>query len=125
MRGLVIEERREHMSQKHGGQPLTQESVAQLRQLDRAACVICGTIRSRRGNRCNHCKAGTATRDIIVGDIFQERRQPGHRSATTCRPTLHPSKVILPDDSLLPNSPIRDIVITERDAQLPIDFHRA
>ena len=28
-----------HMVQKHGGQPLIQESVAQLRQLDRAACV--------------------------------------------------------------------------------------
>ena len=25
--------------------------VTQLRQLDRAACVICGTVRSRRGNR--------------------------------------------------------------------------
>ena len=33
-----------HMGQKHGDQPLIQESVAQLRQLDRAACVICGTI---------------------------------------------------------------------------------
>ena len=32
----------EHMSQKHGGQTLTQENVAQLRELDRAACVICG-----------------------------------------------------------------------------------
>ena len=31
--GLVV-----HMGQKHGGQPLIQESVAQLRQLDRAAC---------------------------------------------------------------------------------------
>ena len=30
-----------HMSQKHGGQTLTAESIAQLRQLDRAACVIC------------------------------------------------------------------------------------
>ena len=28
-----------HMVQKHGGQQLTQESVAQLRHLDRAACV--------------------------------------------------------------------------------------
>ena len=46
----------EHMSPKHGGQPLTQESVAQLRQLDRAACVICGTTRSRRGELCNHCE---------------------------------------------------------------------
>ena len=29
-----------HMCQKHGGQPLAQESVAQLRQLGRGACVI-------------------------------------------------------------------------------------
>ena len=29
------------------------------------------------------------------------------------------------DDSLLPNSPIRDIVITERDAQLLAELHRA
>ena len=31
--------------QKHGGQALTAESVAMLRQLDRAACVNCGGIR--------------------------------------------------------------------------------
>ena len=30
-----------HMVQKHGGQQLIQESVAQLRQLHRAACVLC------------------------------------------------------------------------------------
>ena len=41
-----------HMSQKHGN-PL--ESTAQLRQLDRAACVVCAAIRSRRGNRCHFC----------------------------------------------------------------------
>ena len=74
------------VSQQHGSQQITQESVAQLRQLDRAACVICGTIRSRRGSRCNHCK--TASRDINVGDVFQDRRQPGHQSATS-RPTPH------------------------------------
>ena len=33
-----------HMRHKHGGQHLLQESVAQLRQLGRAACVFCGTI---------------------------------------------------------------------------------
>ena len=38
---------RQWMSEKHGGQTLTQVSVAQLRRLDRAACVTCGTIRSR------------------------------------------------------------------------------
>ena len=48
------------MSEKHGGQTLTQESVAQLRQLDRAACEICGTNRSRLGNRCNQSRTDTA-----------------------------------------------------------------
>ena len=60
---------RGHMSQTHGGQTLTQESVAQLLQLDRVACAMCGTTRSRRGNRCNHCQIDTATRDT-VGNIY-------------------------------------------------------
>ena len=38
-------------------------SVAQLRQLDWAACLICGSIRFRQGNRCNHCRADIATRE--------------------------------------------------------------
>ena len=96
--GLMI-----HMGQKHGGQSLIRESVAELRQLDRAACVICGTIRSRRGNHCNHCRADSATRDIFVGDVFQGAL----------------------DDSPLPNSPLRDIVITERDTQLLADLRAA
>ena len=66
-----------HMSQKHRSQPLIQESVAQLRQLDRAACVICGTIRSR-----------------CVGGVVQDRRQPGHQDATTSWPTLHSNPVV-------------------------------
>ena len=53
----------EHMRHKHGSQTLTQESVAQLRQLDRAAFVICGSIWSRPGNRYTHCRAHTATGD--------------------------------------------------------------
>ena len=52
--------------QKHGGQRLLPESVAQLRNLDRAACIL--------------------------------------------------------DDSPLPNCPIRDIVLTERDKQLLAKF---
>ena len=63
-----------HMGRKHGGQSRIQESVAQLRQLGR-------TIRSRRGNRCNHYRADTATRDILVGDIFQDRRHPGTKTS--------------------------------------------
>ena len=77
------------MGHKHGGQAFLQESVAQLRQLDRAACVFCGTIRSRRGNRCDHCKKDTATWDIAVGDIFQHRRQPGDQDAAASPPNPH------------------------------------
>ena len=91
----------------------TQESVAQLRQLDGTACVICGTIRSRRGNRCNHCRTDTATRDRVVGKKFQDRRQPDHPGATTSLPTRHPLSTRsqpIPqgeplDESPLPNGP--------------------
>ena len=33
----------QHMGRKHGGQQLLSESVGQVRRLDRAACVVCGT----------------------------------------------------------------------------------
>ena len=48
-----------HMSQNHG------ESVAQLRQLDRAAGprFVAPFDRNQR-------RADTATRDMLVGDIF-------------------------------------------------------
>ena len=67
---------RSRVGQQHGGQQLSQESVVQLKQLDRAACVFCGTTRSRRGNRCSHCKKDTETRDISAGYTFQDRRCP-------------------------------------------------
>ena len=44
------------MVQKHGGQQVIHESVAQLRHLDRAACVLCDTIGSRRCHRCSQCE---------------------------------------------------------------------
>ena len=78
-----------HMGQKHGGQQLSQESVAQLRQLDWAAFVFCGTVRSRWGNRCNHCKTDTATQNMKVGHVFQNRRQLGHPVAATSWPFTH------------------------------------
>ena len=77
-----------HTGQKHGGHPLLQ-SVAQLRQLDRAACEICGTIRSRRRNRCNQCRADTRTRDVLVGDMFPDRRQLGHQDVAASQPNPH------------------------------------
>ena len=69
-----------HMVQKHGGQQLTQESVAQQRNLDRTACVACDTIRSRRCRRGNFCRRDTPLRDLVVGDTFQDHRQPGPSS---------------------------------------------
>ena len=61
-----------HMVQKHGGQQLIQESVSQLRQLDRVACVLCDTIRSRGCHRCSCFLRDTPTRDLIVVDTFQD-----------------------------------------------------
>ena len=49
------------------------------------------SCRSRRGNRCNHCRADTATRDILVGDVFQDRRQPRHRDAAASQSNPHQS----------------------------------
>ena len=63
-------------------------------------------------------------RDLIVGDTFQDRRQPGHQDAAPeGSPTVHqllrssqpvPAGDLL-DDGPLPNCTIRDTVITERD----------
>ena len=127
-RGLMM-----HVGQKHGAQQLSQECVAQLRQLDQAACVSCGTIRSRRCNRCNHCERDTATRDITVCDVFQDRRQPGHQDAAASSPNPHQpprSRQPVPpgdplDDRPPPNYPIRDIVVTESDRQLLADLRSA
>ena len=49
--------------------------------LDRAACVACDTILSRRCRRCSSCKSDTPLRDLVVGDTFQDRRKPGHQDA--------------------------------------------
>ena len=66
-----------------------QESAAQLRQLDREACVLCDTIRSHLCNRCSHCRRDAPTRDI-VGDTFQDRRQPGHAAPVGSLTAHHP-----------------------------------
>ena len=109
-----------HMVQKHGGPQLIQESVAQL-PLDRAACILCDTIRSRRCHRCSRCKRDTPLRDIIVGDTCQDRRQPGHQDAAPVglAAAHHPPGGSQP---VLPKS---DVVITERDKQLLVDLRRA
>ena len=71
----------QHTGQTHGGQLLLPDSVGQLRWLDDAACVACGTVRSRRCRRCNLCGSDTPLRELRVGDTFQDRRQPGHQNA--------------------------------------------
>ena len=60
----------QHMVQKHGGQVLLQNSVGQLRWLNRQACAHCSTIRSQRcrGNSCGHlpgqATAGASGRSV-------------------------------------------------------------
>ena len=85
---------------KHGGHPLSQESAAQLRQLDRAACVFCGTIRLRQVNCCNHCKEDTATRSILVGDTCQDRRQQGYQDAAASQPLPSTTSQSIPQGDL-------------------------
>ena len=90
--------------------------------------MICATIRSRRGSRCNHCRVDTATRDILVGSIFQDRRQPGHQDAAASQPSATSQSIPQGDpvgDSPLPNCPVQDIVLTEQDKQLLADLRRA
>ena len=90
--------------QKHGGQLLLPDSVGQLRWLDRQACVVCGAI-----------------------STFQDRRHPGHQDAAasglaTGQQLLQSAQPVPPgeplDDSPLPNCPIWDVVLTDRERQL-------
>ena len=102
----------QHMGQKHGGQRLLPDSVGQLRCLDRAACVLCGTIRSQRC--CGLCNSNTFRTD----DRPDIRVQ---RPASKSRP-VPPGEPL--DDGPLPNCPIRDTAFTERD-KLPLVLRRA
>ena len=88
------------VSQKHGCQA-TPDSIAQLRQLYRGACVVCGAVRSRRGDRLHghqeHPSDGVAN----------------HRPPAALRPA--PPRDPL-DDSPAPGNPVGDIAITLSDA---------
>ena len=90
-----------HMGQTHEGQPSMQESVAQLRQLDRASCVIWHHPVSA------HCRADTGTRDIPwvifskIGDS-QATGMPLQASPLSLPPLSSPFP--LPPPSL-PSSP--------------------
>ena len=107
-------------------QALTPESIAQLRQLDRRACVVRGAVRSRRGNRCNHCRVGIATR---VGNLFQDRRRPCHQehaSGGAANHRLLEAPQPTPrDDSPAPDSPVRDIAMRESDTEMLGELRRA
>ena len=88
----------------------------------RGLCTLC------RCNRCSHCKKDTPILDITVGDVFQDRRQPGHQLAQSSPPPRSPQPVPPGDtwdDCPFPNCPTPDIVITERDKQLLADLRRA
>ena len=121
------------MVQKLSGLQLIHESVAQLRQLDRTACVFCDTVRSRWCHRCSHCK-GDTPQDFVVGDTFQDRRRLGHQNAAPVgSPTAHQpprgSQPVPPGDPFdggpLPNCTFRDIPFTDRDKQQLADLRRA
>ena len=122
----------QHIGQKHGGQTLLEDSVGQLRWLNRQTCVHCGTIRSQRCRRCISCGFDTPLRELRVGDTFQDRRQPGHQDAAAPVSGQQPPQSSQPvppgeplDDSPLPNCPIRDIVFTERNKHLLTELRRA
>ena len=89
-----------HMVQKHGGQQLIQESVAQQRHLDRAACAACDTIRSRRCRRFSFCQSDTPLSSSV-----------GATSSTTAQSSQPVPPGDLFDDSPLPHC--LDIVRTE------------
>ena len=113
------------MGQKHGGQRLLSESIGQLRHLDRRACVICGALRSRRCNQCSSCNSDTPLRELRVGDTSQDVARGG---TSMDQQLLQSSQPVLPgeplDDSPLPNCPIGNIVLTDRDKQLLSELRR-
>ena len=94
----------QHMGQKHGGQQLLPESVGQLRRLDRAACVVCGTIRSQQCNRCGLCQSNTPLRELRVGDTFSGPTTTGTSECSAWRPPISNPPLSLsqcpPDDPL-------------------------
>ena len=60
---------------------------------------------------CNFCWSDNPLRELRVGDTFQDRRQQFPQSSQPVPPGE-------PLDSPLPNCPIRDVVLTDRDKHL-------
>ena len=71
-----------HMGQKHGDQVLLEDSVGQLRWLNRQVCEHCGAIRSQLCRRCNSCGFDTPLRELCVGDTFHDSPGSGNPAAT-------------------------------------------
>ena len=115
------------MGQEHGGRVLLSDR-RQLRCLDRPTCVACGTIRSRRCRRCNLCGSGTPLLELRVGDTFRDQ-DAAASSLATGQQLPQSSQPVPPgeplDDSPLPNCPIRDVVLSDRDKQLLTELRRA
>ena len=63
---------------------------------------------------------GATLAGASVGDTFQDRRQPGHQDAAAIRQPGEPL-----DGSPLPNCPIQDVVLPDRDKQLLSELRRA
>ena len=59
----------------------SQDSVGQMRWLNRQARVACGTTRWQRCRQCNSCGFDTPLREHRSGDTFHDRRQPRHQDA--------------------------------------------
>ena len=103
-----------HMSQKHGGQILAPQSIAQLRQLDRAACVVCATIRSLRVKPSQFLSGGQCGTSLCSGQHFSKTGD-----SLASRKTLQTEQQI--SDRQLhiaaPDRPVREISVRESDAE--------
>ena len=96
-RGLL-----QHLCRTHLGQELTAEAIAQLRNLGKVACRICGGIRARTSPACSRCGCATATRPLRLGDRIPDTRRgavagsegvdsgPSHPRPLSSNDGLHP-----------------------------------
>ena len=103
-----------HMGQKHGGQRLLSEGIGQLRHVDRGACVLCRHTVAMMQPVQFLCNSYTPLRELRVGDTTA-----GSLGMPMDPQLLQSSQPVPPgeplDDSPLPNCPIRNIVLTDRD----------
>ena len=90
-------------------------SAAQLRQLDLAACVICGAIRSRRRNRWQSLSSGYRNKRPVDGKPFSRSTTGGppgqHLFCVANSPQTSSRFSTSPTSPQLPSSPIRDICL--------------